>query len=166
MAFHRPKETLYVNASDILSACEVAQMWSSDRQAELCEIILSVPGVMDHWREMNNRQIELRRHEGIPHINHQPDDNRAVGEAKQWHLYAGYVFYLDGRANYSYNGVHEDWYSHSPSCAWDGIRRETYSGWLENMRALAYSWAGEFKLYEERVIEDLTDHNVVVVNDL
>jgi hypothetical protein len=132
--------TIEVSLESIRLAMERAHDRSDDWQAELCEIAL-IPVIAKRWQELNpNFQgLHLERVPGLPHILKTPDDNRAIGDAKRWAEYAGYVLVLfgEGENRYTWNAVRPDWYGHSPSTAWNGMRRETVSQFIETLRMVA-----------------------------
>lgn len=158
-----PKRTLTVKASEIEKAIKRAKNFCpKDWQAELLEILL-IPKVYRRWQYINDRypkKVEIKRHQGKPWTG---DRDEALA-TEDWLIYSGYEFGygLDG---YCWNRAREDYYGHSPSSAWDGIRRETYHTFAENLR-LAYGAVQEGEVLNYRVEQALWDYRIRFINDL
>ena len=130
--------TIRVSLKTIRAAIARAQTVSDDWQAQLCEIAL-IPAVAKRWKELNSRLpgLAITRHDGAPHIGMTPYDNRAVTD---WTVYAGYVLIYFPESGKGWNSVRDNYYCHSPSSAWNGIRRETVSQFLEDLRMVALGY--------------------------
>jgi hypothetical protein len=130
-----------VKLSSILRAIERAKTISDDWQAECCEILL-IPAVAKRWQELNANfaGLHVKRIDGAPYAFTCREDNQARCEAKRWREVAGYVLVLftGDSGDYCWNGVRDDYYGHSASTAWDGIRRDTISSFAHDLRTLAY----------------------------
>jgi len=169
MIMYRSKyRKIRVWASELVAAQERARKTTDDWQARLIEYLL-IPKLTKRWREANSDRfgtLLLERHPGKPHINYTPDDNRAIGQRKGWAEYAGYT--LRYGESYGWNGVRDEYYSHSASTCYDGIRRETYCGFLDALDA----WIWEIKdggcLSKMRgnAAEVLLKYNIEVLDDL
>ena len=101
-----------VHVSDVKKAIQRAERRSPEWQAEMLEIAL-IPGVKAGLNRIpqNHRGVKIKRVKG------------KFGN--------GYV--LEG-----WNSVRDDYFSYSPSTAWDGLRREYYGAQdIERMRMAA-----------------------------
>ncbi len=121
-------------------AIEQAHTISDDWQAELLEILL-LPKVYRIWHKLNTRYPDatITRHPGVK-VTGTREDNLARCDAKTWRICAGYTFDY-GVHGYTWNSVRDDYYGHSPSTTWDGIRRETACGFVEALRMAYYNLA-------------------------
>jgi len=119
--------------SDILAAIATAKARDEDWQAELLEIAL-IPAVTAAWRAANRgRLLNVTRIDGIPHKGFARDDNLARCQAKTWGEVSGYT--LDyGVEGMVWNSVRPGHYGHSAGVAWDGVRRESRCGFIEDIR--------------------------------
>ena len=136
--------TIRLSIQTINRAIAKAQTQSDDWQAECCEILL-IPAIAKRWRELNTRfpGVHLVRHDGMPHRGFQPSGNQAIGERDGWAEFAGYCLrYSDTIEGYGWNSVRSNYYAHSPSCAWNGVTRETICRFVESIRAIAngHNW--------------------------
>ena len=132
---------LTIKLSSITKAIAHARELSDDWQAELLEILL-MPKVYRLWHKLNSEHFpdpNVTRHPGLKPTGTR-DDNEARCKAQTWRQYAGYVFNY-GLQSYTWNSVRDDYYGHSPSTAWDGIRRETTCGFVEALRMAHYNLA-------------------------
>ena len=148
---------LTVRASEIEKAIQRAEHRApNDWQAELLEI-LRIPKVMRRWQKVNldiHPEPTITFHPGKPwQRGKRPED---------WTTIAGYTFNY-GRVGITWNSVRDDYYGHSPSSAWDGVRRESFCSFAENLRN-AYYWRGNG--YNHRVESGLLDYRIEFVNDL
>jgi len=159
-----PKRTIRVKASDVGKAIRQAERFCPrDWQAELLEI-LRIPSVYRRWRYINSDRmpgLELSRHKGKgPFVG-----GREVALAvEDWLIFNGYELGY-GCENYCWNRARSDFYGHSPSSAWDGVRRETYAGFADALR-LAYSAATEGRSVYWRTEQTLWDYRILFINDL
>jgi hypothetical protein len=134
--------TVTVSLRALQRALKAAKSSSDDWQAECCEIAL-IPAVAKRWAELNAdrfQNVHLDRYEGKPHIGMLPDGNRAVAD---WSEYAGYVLHYSADpsiSNWGWNSVRQEYYGHSPSTAWDGMRRETISQFIHDLRMVALGY--------------------------
>jgi hypothetical protein len=130
-----------VKLSAIRQAIKRAKLVSDDWQAECCEI-LSIPAIAKRWQELNPnlRGLRIWRVAGQPYRFESREINIARCDAKQWGQIAGYVLVLFSTADgdCSWNSVRPDYYGHSASTAWDGVRRDTVSQFVLDLRMLAY----------------------------
>lgn len=158
----QPKRTLTVKASEVEKAIKRAKSFCpKDWQAELLEILL-IPKVYRRWQYINDRylRVEIKRHTGFPWVGDR-DEALAV---EDWLIYSGYEFGY-GFDDYCWNRARSDYYGHSPSSAWDGIRRETYHSFAENLR-MAYDAVSKGESPHWRVEHALRDYRIQFVNDL
>lgn len=146
-----------VRMTAVAKAIAKANAISSDWQAELCEIAL-LPNVYKRWRQINGDRYTLARIDGLPHIHHSREQNLAIGQSETWDRYAGYVL------GPSWNSVRPDWFSHGPSCAWNGMRRDTYSRFILDIHQTHCVYARGSTL--ARRSEYLDTYKVRIVNDL
>jgi hypothetical protein len=134
--------TIAVSLKTIRAAIARAEKLSSDWQAQCCEIAL-IPAIAKRWAELNTnhfQNVHLDRHEGEPHLDYTPEQNHAV---KDWSAFAGYVLRYSSDpsiSNWGWNSVRSDCYGHSPCTAWDGMRRETVSQFLHDLRMLGLGY--------------------------
>lgn len=157
-----PKRTITVKASAIKKAVAKARrLCPKDWQAEILEILL-IPKVQRRWQYVNDHipGLEIKRHKGFPWADGR-DEALAV---EDWTIYAGYEMGY-GLEHLCWNRARSDYYGHSPSSAWDGIRRETYHSFANNLR-IAYGEALEGKEPNWRVEQALRDYRIRFVNDL
>ena len=131
-------KTIRVSRQTVARAIERANAASDDWQAELLELLL-IPSLAKRWQELNPQfpQVAIVRHSGKPHKGYTRDDNLAV---KDWTPFAGYLFQYDPEQHWNWNAVRTDWYSHSASTAWNGVRRDTICSWVEDIRMLALGY--------------------------
>ena len=122
---------IVVRLSDVGRAVERAKTLSTDWQAQLCEILL-IPQVYARWHEIND-YYTLERVDGIPYSGTR-EQNIARGKAGKWNEVNGYIL---GPA---WNSVKPDWYSHGASTTWNGLQRETYSRFVQDIH-ISYSLA-------------------------
>ena len=123
-------DNLIVTASQIAPAIDRAKSMHADWMAECLEIAL-LPTVYERWRLLNEGRYTLERVDGLPHTFNDPAQNRAVGAARRWHEYAGYVMsHWNSKASPDYDSG----YSHGPSRAWDGVSRLTTHMFIESLR--------------------------------
>lgn len=133
-----------VKASEIKQAIERTHLLSDDWQAELIEIIL-IPKVYARWKEINlnklYRDFTITRHDGLKPLGDREENLKRCNE-KTWESFVGYVLswtYPVGSTTPIYwNRVTKDHYGHSPSVCWDGLRRETLSSFVEDLRMMFY----------------------------
>lgn len=95
-------------------------------QAETLEILL-LPGVYRRWQALNR----FGPYQG------------SVRRASHARWGPGYLFETvdtrSGEVVSRWNAVTDEWYSHHPSVAWDGVRRETIHTFLDAARSTATS---------------------------
>ncbi len=128
-----------ITLKSLEKAITAAHNISDDWQAELLEVLL-LPKVYHLWHKLNAEHFPdptVTRHPGLKPTGTR-DDNLARCQAQTWRQYAGYVFSY-GLHGYTWNSVRDDYYGHSPSTAWDGIRRETVCGFVEALRVAYYN---------------------------
>jgi hypothetical protein len=157
-----PKRTMTVKASQIAKAVGKArQLCPKDWQAEQLEILL-IPKLYKRWRDVNDHipGLELKRHAGFPWTGGR-DEALAV---EDWTAYAGYEMGY-GLESYCWNRARSDDYAHSPASAWDGVRRETYHSFADNLR-MAYGAALEGGEPNHRVVQALDRYKIRFINDL
>jgi hypothetical protein len=92
--------------------------------AQRMEILL-IPKIYKRWKQL----ADIRFAGGRPHPEMQSSIVRAAN-----HFGPGYVVTIWGGR---WNSLRDDYYSHSPGTAWDGVRRETVSQFIEDL----YMWA-------------------------
>ncbi len=123
-------ETIQVKESEVRAAVaragEIADGW----QAACCEIA-RLPQILQRLRELNPNLsgLDVEVHAGLTYHNLPPEENRAIGEARLWSMYAGYqlkLFKLDDHVGAYYNRVGDEGYNHDPSRCWDGMRRSLH----------------------------------------
>ncbi len=153
--------TLTIKKAEIARAIVRAHATTDDWQAECIEILM-LPSLYRRWQQKNGthfRMPTLTRHPGLPYRETTREDNLARGQAETWHEMAGYL--LRFGPTFGWNSVRPDCYSHGASCCWDGLRRETDSGFAQDIRSWYYTG-------NDRIAFDLlTDYgiNVVLVHD-
>jgi len=164
---------LTVKASQVKRAMDGVKDTFDDCQAQYLEVLL-LPKVYRRWREANRdhhnpETLTVERVAGMPHKGYAPDDNRAVGDAKGWSKFAGYLLYYhrnpDTGDTYGWNRVGTDGYSHSPSRCWDGISRETIHQFVYFIGASVAAWSRGESLNHE-ASDVIERYGIVLVNDL
>lgn len=122
-------KTIKINLHELGKAIHRANQTTCDWQAEMIEILL-IPKIYRRWQELNKQQFnycpEVTRWPGLPFI-----PAYRGKETKCWSLVSGYIVT-------QWNDFRDDYYSHSASTAWDGIRRETVHMFLEKLRHIYY----------------------------
>lgn len=157
-----PKRTITVKASAIEKAIAKAKhLCPKDWQAEQLEILL-IANVYRRWQYVNDQipGLEIKRHKGFPWTGGRDE---AIA-CEDWAVYAGYELGY-GLKDYCWNRARADYYGHSPSTAWDGVRRETYHSFAENLRT-AYGSALEGQPIHWRIEQALWRYRIQFVNDL
>lgn len=160
---------LKVKASEIKQAIDKAKLLSDDWQAEIIEIIL-IPKVYARWKEINldrlYRDFTITRHDGLKPWGDREENLKRCND-KTWESFFGYTLSWTYPSSSSsaldtyWNRVSADHYGHSPSVCWDGIRRETYSAFVEELRMAFYYPDGNTVASEY-----LSLVNVQFVNDI
>jgi hypothetical protein len=116
---------LVVKESEIHEAVERANALFDEWQARAIEVIL-IPHVYVYWCGIQRSPWRIERVPGKEYKAHTREQNLEIGERNGWGEYAGYHVYRDfGEVQLPWNGIRDDWYSHSAGTAWDGLRRET-----------------------------------------
>jgi len=156
---------IIVKASEIARAIEKSyEVDTRSWQAECIEILL-IPKVYKRWQRINKAKfggnIEISRVDGQAYTNdidgHKVDD---------WSAFGGYL-YGYGLKGLCWNSVRETSYSHSASTAWDGIRRETYHSFAENLRHLYLSLVDDkVQIRKDYVESQLYPYRITFFNDL
>lgn len=149
-----------VKASDVRKAIKKAEAISDEWQAQHLELLLQ-PKIYRHWQALNSdRPVALQFHPGAKPTGGR-EENLQRCEQRSWRQFAGYTLTF----GYTWNSVADEWYEHSPSCCWDGVRRETRSFFIEALRAAYY--ANERGLAPAAMTLDvLNQAGVSYVNDL
>jgi ppGpp synthetase/RelA/SpoT-type nucleotidyltranferase/SAM-dependent methyltransferase len=127
----RPKGRAdHVTLDEIRAAMAWAQQkWPTQPNASRLAV-LTQPHVYKVWQKLN------------PGWAIEPAHNDKYGD--------GFVVYREfagGRINW--NGVKENYFSHSPSVAWDGVRRETYHGFVDALTAMGAGYEDADLNYSE-----------------
>jgi len=162
--------TITVEASSVLRAMKSVEDKFDDWQAQYLEVLL-LPNVYKRWKQANPNMPDmvLNRVSGETHKGFTPEDNRAVGDAKGWSLFAGYTlrYCLNPSTGESsgWNGVRDDYYCHSPSVAWDGVRRDTYHQFVQDIAMTVTLWSREKDVHHSS-FDLLEKYGVKLVNDL
>jgi len=155
--------TIKVRLSEIQAAVERAQREHSDWQAQLLEILL-IPKVLRRWQEANRprfTQPTIQRHPGF----RWPGGREKARQVTDWSIYGGYVFTYGPSTSLRWNSVRQDYYSHSPSTCWDGVRRETNHSFLESLRDVWWHLErGESPHW--RVLQNLDQYRIQVIDDV
>lgn len=130
--------TITVSMRTILRAVRESRSVSDDWQGAILEI-LRVPAIAKRWRELNPRYrgLELVRHAGLPMVG---GWRELAGDNPDWASFAGYTLIYDRFDNgrvYGWNSVRSDYYAHSASTAWNGVRRETIHRFAESLWMIA-----------------------------
>jgi len=129
-------QTITLTEARAQRAFTAARAISGEWQAECLEL-LRIPAIRRRWQQLNSIRlpfpIRIDYHPGKHSVGMTREQNLAVPD---WSVYAGYVFSYGwpDRPEYGWNRVRPDWFSHSPSCAWEGVRRETVHRFLEAIR--------------------------------
>ena len=137
-------QRIKISIRTIKAAIARANAMFDDWQAECCEIAM-IPAIAKRYAELNRDRFQhgvaVICHPGKCHKGMTRDDNLAV---KDWTEYAGYVLHYAPNGAYlgpwSWNAVKPDYYCHSPSTTWDGMRRETVSQFIHDLRMLALGY--------------------------
>lgn len=122
------KPPITVLATEIEAALELAAERDSSWQAGLLEILL-IPAVHQRWVDANWAGLQLFRVDGRPWKGRTPELNQVETDWLQW---AGYELRVTEFT--WWNRRRDDHYGHSAAVAWDGVRRETYCSFIEDLR--------------------------------
>jgi hypothetical protein len=155
-------QTIKVRLSAVRRAVTQAHQAHGDWQAEHLEILL-LPQVYRRWQEVNRPHFSeptITRHPGFRWT----DGREAAAQVTDWSIYAGYTFTY-GPTNWRWNSVTTDWYGHAPSVTWDGVRRETYHSFVEDLRAVLYA-VEESRLPHWQTCQNLDRYHIQVVDDV
>lgn len=131
--------------SAVLRAIQRAKSVTDDWQAECCEILM-IPAIAKRWQELNARLgngLRIERIDGLRYSFVSREDNQARCDADGWAEVAGYSLILMQLENgycSRWNSVQRSYYCHSASTAWDGVRRETISQFVDDLRNMAHGW--------------------------
>ena len=143
-----------IHASDVMRARGLARLlFPREWQAESIEILRLRP-LYAHWQALNWPENELTYWPG-DRPPHPPFHEIRSG----WTEVRGYV--LKG-----WNSVRDEYWAHSPSKAWDGIRRTTYSIFIDWIRLVTSHYAGECRMCDDHLINCLRDYKITVIDDL
>lgn len=155
--------------SEVRDAVNRALDHDDDWQAQYCEVAM-IPIVASAWQASNKNRFaySVKRVDGLAHIAMEREQNHKRCEEKKWAEVSGYLFSygFEEESGLCWNRVCTGHYSHSASTTWDGIRRETYHDVIENAYAAYRQAAGTQRYTYDASERLLTDHNIVVVNDL
>ena len=164
---------LTIKASQVARAMDSVKDTFDDWQAQALEVLL-LPKMYRRWRELNRdhydpEMLTVERVPGLAHRGFTREDNGAIGDAKDWGKFAGYVlrFYKNHETGdtYGWNAIKDNWYSHSPSCCWDGVRRDTIHQFIEMTRMIVLQWRrGESVHFS--AWEPVEKAGIVLLNDL
>lgn len=158
-----------VRASDVVRAITRAQAQTDDWQAECLEIAL-LPAINRRWRAANRDRypdIHLQRVPGQPYRQMTREDAERICQERGWLAYSGYELYLLAGETYAWNRARADYYGHSPATAWNGMGRETYCQFIEDIRSLTYAMLhGTADRVHPELLAHLRSFGVEVVDDL
>lgn len=158
-----------VRASDVVSAISSAQAKFADWQAECLEIAL-IPAVKRRWQAANRDRypaIHLRRVAGQPYRGMTRAEAEQICQERGWLAYSGYELHLLAGEVYAWNRARADYYGHSPATAWNGMGRETYCSFIEDIRQLVYAMLqGTADRVHPELLAHLRSFGVEVVDDL
>src|SRR3990172_9332024 len=86
---------LTIKASQVIRAMDSVAEKFDDWQAQYLEVLL-LPKVYKRWKQANTghfdpEMLSIKRIQGLAHRGYAPKQNRAIGDAREWHKFAGYV---------------------------------------------------------------------------
>lgn len=158
-----------VRASDVVRAITRAQAQFDDWQAECLEIAL-LPAVYRRWQAANRDRypdIHLRRVPGQPYRSRPRAEAERICQEQGWLAYAGYELHLLAGETYAWNRARADYYGHSPATAWNGMGRETFCNFIEDIRQVVYALLhGTADRVHPELLAHLRSFGVEVVDDM